>query len=413
MGAKVRITKRVVDQAGPKGDEENWIWDADVRGLFLRVYTTGRKSFALKYRVGRRQRILTLGPVGAPWTIELARRRAREILVAIANGVDPQVERVAARDALTIAEIIDLYLSEGPIDKPTKRTSTWVVDRSNLDCHVRPMIGRRVANEVTQRDCAELQRAIAMGKTKADVRTKPRGRAIVSGGPGTAARTMVTLAAMLNWAVKRGFMVSNPAKGVPRLKSDRVDRFLSQEEFARLFRALKDAERENAIAPSHAAIIRLLAFTGARKSEILGLRWEEIDLQRSAIVLASSRSKTGAKRIPLPAQAIDILTALPREMAYVFPPLKLCSADHTVGLQKAWDKDRARSGLSGVRLHDLRHSFASIAVAAGESLYVVQRALGHKNITTTQRYAHLRDDPLLELVGRVAGVIDKAGGEKD
>jgi integrase len=214
------------------------------------------------------------------------------MLDAIANGGDPQVEPVAARDALTVAEIIDLYLREGLIDNPTKRTSTWVVDRSNLDCHVRPMIATRVANEVTQRDCTEFQRAIAIGKTKADVRTKPRGRAIVLGGPGTAARTMVTLATMLNWADKRGLIVSNPAQGVPRLKSDRVDRFLSQEELTRLFRGFKDAEPEYAIALSHDAIIRLLAFTGARKSEILSLPREGIDFQHSAIVLAASRSKT-------------------------------------------------------------------------------------------------------------------------
>ena len=142
------------------------------------------------------------------------------------------------------------------------------------------------------------------------------------------------------------------------------------------------------------------------------LQWSELDLERHAIVLSETRSKTGAKRVPLPPQAIQLLKNWPRQGDYVFPPLRSASALHTVGLQKGWERVRTRAKLDDVRLHDLRHSFASMAVASGEGLYVVQRALGHKNITTTQRYAHLRDDPLLQMVGRVAGAIEAAKPKK-
>jgi len=411
-GKTVRLTKRIIDRAAPVNGEETWIWDADVRGLFLRVYATGRKSFAIKYRVGRRQHVHTIGPVGAPWTIEMARHRAREIQVGVVNGVDPQAERKELRDALTIGDLIEAYLREGPIDKPNKRQSTWVTDRSNLERHVRPLIGKLLLNDLATRDCAELQRSIVLGKSAADVKTKKRGRAIVSGGPGTAMRTMITFSAMLSWAVKRGIAKSNPAKGVPKLKCERQERFLATEEFAELFKALREAEAEGSVSPPHGMIIRLLAFTGARKSEIMGLQWSEVDLPRNAIVLAESRSKTGAKRIPLPPQAIELLKNRPRQGDYVFPPLRSAKTGHTMGLQKTWERVRTRAKLDDGYLHDLRHSFASMAVASGESLYVVQRALGHKNITTTQRYAHLRDDPLLQMVGRVAGAIESAKPKK-
>ena len=206
-------------------------------------------------------------------------------------------------------------------------------------------------------------------------------------------RTMITLAAMLSWAVKRGIAKSNPAKGVPKLKTERQERFLSTEEFAEPFKALREVEADGSVSPTHGMIIRLLAVTGARKSEIMKLQWSELDFERHASVLPESRSKTGAKRVPL-------------------PPLRSASTLHAVGLQKGWERVRTRAKLDDVRLHDLRHSFASMAVASGESVYVVQRVLGHKNITTTQRYAHLRDDPLLQMVGRVAGAIEAAKPKK-
>jgi integrase len=379
-----------------------------VRGLFLRVYKTGRKSFALKYRVGARQRIHTIGAVGAPWTVELARRAARELLVGLVNGDDPQEMRAADRAALTVGNLIDAYLSEGPVDKPNKRASTWAIDQSNLERHVRPLLGKRRADAVQPKDCAEVQRAIAVGKTKADIKTGVRGRAIVSGGAGTAARTMITLAAMFSWAKKRGLVAENPARSVVRLKGEPKERFLSPEEFERLFSALHFAEQQSVIHARHAAIIRLLAYTGCRKSEILGLKWSEVDIQRQAIALPGPRSKSGAKRVPLSQQAIAELQRQHRDREHVFPPLREGASQHTLGIQKSWNKVRNLAQLDAVRLHDLRHSFASIAVGAGESLYVVQRALGHKKSSTTERYAHLRDDPVRAMVDRVGDILDRA-----
>lgn len=407
MEGPVRLTKRMIDSAASNGDEV-WIWDAEVRGLFLRVYKTGRKSFALKYRVGARQRIHTIGAVGAPWTIELARKAAREMLVGLVNGKDPQELRAADRAALTVGDLIDAYLAEGPIDKPNKRASTWAADRSNLERHVRPLLGKRRADSVQAKDCAEVQRAIASGRTKTDIKTRRRGRAIVSGGPGTAIRTMITLAAMFSWAKKRGLIEENPAQSVMRLKAEPRERFLSSEEFQRLFAALDQAEAQAVIHARHACIIRLLAYTGCRRSEILGLKWSEIDFQRQAIVLPGPRSKSGAKRIPLSMHAVALLAAQQRLGHHVFPALRPGASGHTVGIQKSWGKVRTMAELDGVRLHDLRHSFASIAVGAGESLYVVQRALGHKKASTTERYAHLRDDPVKAMVDRIGDILDRS-----
>ncbi|MBU6407888.1 MAG: tyrosine-type recombinase/integrase [Alphaproteobacteria bacterium] len=409
MERVVRLSKRMIDAAVPADGGELWIWDAEVKGLFLRVYATGRKSFAIKYRTPQgRQRLHTIGPVGSPWTIELARKEALDVLVELTKGHDPQERRAAERGAMMVGTLIDAYLSEGPIDKPNKRGSTWVIDRSNLDRHVRPLLGQKRADAITAKDCADLQRAIAMGRTRADVKTRSRGRAIVTGGKGTAVRTMITLAAMFNWAVKRGFLAENPARNVTRLKLDRQERFLSSAEFEVLFSAIEACEQESSIHASHAAIIRLLAYTGCRKSEILGLRWSEVDADRGAINLPSVRSKTGAKRIPISSRALAIIQAQPQVSDHVFPALRDGASLHTIGLPKSWNKVRQRAGLGEFRLHDLRHSFASLAVGAGESLYVVQRALGHSKASTTERYAHLRDDPVRSMVERVGGMIDKA-----
>lgn len=407
MQSTVRLTKRIIDSATSNGSEI-WIWDTEVRGLFLRVYKSGRKSFALKYRVGARQRIHTIGAVGAPWTIELARKAARETLVGLVKGNDPQEMRAADRAALTVGDLIDAYLAEGPIDKPNKRASTWAADRSNLERHVRPLLGKRRADTLRAKDCAEVQRAIACGKTKTDIKTRKRGRAIVSGGPGTAIRTMITLAAMFSWAKKRGLIEDNPAKSVLRLKAEPKERFLSSKEFQRLFASLDQAEEQGVIHARHACIIRLLAYTGCRRSEILGLKWSEIDFERQAIVLPGPRSKSGAKRIPLSMHAVTLLDAQKRLGDHVFPSLRAGVSGHTVGIQKSWDKIRRMAELDGVRLHDLRHSFASIAVGAGESLYIVQRALGHKKASTTERYAHLRDDPVRAMVDRIGDFLDRS-----
>lgn len=398
-----RITKRLVDATKPEPNGNDIrIWDDELKGFVLRIRPSGVKSYQVFYRRGRLQRWSTIGKHGSPWTPEAARVRAAELLREAALGEDPHAEKLRRRADMTVAQLADAYLEHGPMDKPNKRPSSWKADRSNLERHAKPLLGKRPLSELTSKDIAGFQRDIAAGKSAANVKTKSRGRAIVRGGAGTARRTLETVAAMFNWACKRGLMQSNPARQVEKFKTEPKERFLSEPEMMCLFLAIDELAKERRINRLHASAIRLLALTGCRKGEIVGLRWSEIDWDRRMIALPMLRAKNGAKRIPISGAAIEELKRLPRGDEHVFPAGKAGESPHIVGIQRSWDNVRKRARLDGVRLHDLRHTFASMAVDAGESLYVVQKALGHKRASTTERYAHLRDDPVRAMVERLA-----------
>jgi integrase len=209
---------------------------------------------------------------------------------------------------------------------------------------------------------------------------------------------------MLQFAVRRKLISTNPAKGIPLLKGEKKERFLSVVEVARLAEAVSGMETARKLSATAAASVRLLMLTGCRKSEILSLRWEWVDFERGCLRLPDS--KTGAKMVPLAASAMELLSELPRNAAYVFPAAK--GAGHYTGLQKDWERVRLLAGLPGLRLHDLRHSFASFAVADGNTLFMVGKVLGHKQARTTEIYAHLANDPLRAVADRTAARIAAA-----
>jgi len=198
---------------------------------------------------------------------------------------------------------------------------------------------------------------------------------------------------------------SNPAKGLKLPAQRSLERFLSREEAARLLATLDAMEAESTVSSAHADIVRLLLLTGARKGEIVGLRWSEVDLERRRLVLPPERTKaggkTGVRRIPLSRGAADILRKRSNEFDFVFPSVRNPKA-HTTEMQSSWEAIRKRAELPDVRLHDLRHTFASFAVADGESLFLIGKVLGHASMAMTERYAHLADDPLQALAERNA-----------
>lgn len=428
VAERVRISKRTVDSAHVPEQGEVRLWDDSLAGFCLRVYAPTsraiaaaasageapkvRKVYAVKYRVGRTQRWFTIGQHGSPWTPDQARDKAAAVLRDAGNGLDHQTAKLARRADLTVGELIDAYLAEGPAAKPAKRASTWAEDRSNLERHVRPLLGQKVARDVTKSDVLEMVRDVTSGATAADIKTKKQGRAIVRGGAGVAERTLTTFAAMYAWALQagaiapiQGVLPVNPAKGIRLPRRATVERFLSSEEADALLVVINAAQTDNALDPSHADIFRLLLLTGARRTEISGLRWSEVDLDRNRLTLPPERSKaggkTGERRIALGAAAAELLANRLKTRAkgavFVFPALD-GGDGHTVGLQKAWARVLKRAELPGrLRLHDLRHTYASFAIAEGASLYLVGKALGHSSSRVTERYAHIRGDALDEL----------------
>jgi len=406
------LTKRTIDALNPR-EHYFIVWDDEMPGFGVRVFPSGKKSYVVQYRKDGRSRRMTLGLHGK-LTPDEARKLAKTYMGEVAKGHDPAEERAVIRRDPTVNELCDLYLKEGKAAKPTKKESSWKTDRSGILRHIRPLLGNRKLRSLAKPDIQRFQADVTMGKTATNLKTGFRGRAIVRGGKGTAARVTSILSAMLSFAEERGLIPFNPARGVKLHPSNRRERFLSAEELGRLGEALEAAETPTVSAPSaeaaaaaeaapSVAAIRLLMLTGCRKSEIVTLQWRFIDWDRALLRLPES--KTGAKVVPIGGPALDLLKTLPRDEGdvYVFPSPR--QGVHLVGLQKVWERVRKDAGLPDVRLHDLRHSFASVAVSDGHSLYMVGRILGHKQARTTEIYAHLAQDPVTAVANQTASII--------
>lgn len=395
-----RLSKRIVDAAEP-ADKDYVLWDDEIPGFGLRVYASGKKSYVIQYRAQGRSRRYSIGLHG-PITPEEARRHAKIHLGSVANGANPAEEKATINRDPTISEVCDLYLKEGPVLRPRKKQSSWKADRGNIERHIRPLLGRRKLASLTKADVQRFQADVTVGKTATNEKTGFRGRAVVKGGRGVAGRSTAVLRAILNFAVERGLRKDNPAAKIQLNKVIHRERFLSAEELTRLGDALKAEDVKLESHPSVAAI-KLLILTGCRKSEILTLQWRFIDWDRSLLRLPDS--KTGAKVVPLGQPALSLLRTLPRieDEPYVFPSPR--QGRHLVGLQKVWERVREAADLPDARLHDLRHSFASMAIAGGFSLFMVGKVLGHKDTRTTEIYAHLGDDPIKAVANQTADAL--------
>lgn len=410
--AVIKLTKRAIDGLKPRPGADYFVWDAELKGFGIRVAPAGRKVFALGYRArGSRQfRRLTLGAYG-PLTPDEARRIAKSQLGAIAEGADPATARQDVRRAPTVAELGEHYLA----DARARRKPSTAVEYARLwKKHVVPALATRKVAAVTTADVARLHRA--MRDT-----------------PYVANRTLSVMGAFFTFAAREGIRTrhDNPARMVEFYPEHARERFLTAEEFTRLGEALARAERDGtAPAPVHRrrprspatakhrpksadtpkpanpftiAALRILALTGCREGEILSLRWDAVDFERGFLRLADT--KTGRSIRPLGAAAADVLAGLPRDAGspYVFPGLT--AGSHLREIKKVWAAVRHAAKLDGVRLHDLRHSFGSVSAIGGDSLLVIRALLGHADVTTTQRYAHLGDDPARNAADRASGTI--------
>jgi integrase len=373
-----RITLRVVEALEPRA----LAWDSDVRGFGVRCQREA-KVYVLKVRIAGKQRWFTIGRHGAPWTPETARREARRKLGEIAAGSDPAVARAAEKANPTLAELVSMFLEEHAEAKRKPRTAAEY--RRMLTMLVLPRLGERRVMAITRADIASLHHGLRATPYQAN-------------------RVLAVLSKLFSWAEKRGYREdgSNPCQHVEKYPERKRERFLAEEELAALGEALARAEREG-VNPYVVAAIRLLLLTGARLNEILSLRWQDVDLERAMLRLPDS--KTGQKPIYLSPPALEVLMAVPRIQGNDYVIVGHKPGASMVNLQKPWRAIRARAGLDDVRLHDLRHSFASVAAASGLSLPVIGALLGHTQAATTHRYAHLAADPVRQANDRIGGKI--------
>lgn len=407
--ATVKLTKTQVDAApAPTGPDPLYVWDSELKGFGVRCSKGGAKTYVYQYRAGGggrravKQRFV-IGKHGSPWTVETARAEAKRLAGIVVLGGDPAAARNSARKAETVSELIDLYLEEGCSHK---KPLTLAADKGRFEHHIRPALGKRRVADLTRGDVEKLMADVIAGRTVKVAEGPRKPGSLPKGGRGVASQVVILLGTILAFAVNRGIRGDNPAHGIDKPKVRHRERFLTAEEMKRLGTAL-DAEEARSSSPYAAAAIRLLLLTGARRSEILALEWRWVDLERNSLFLPDS--KTGAKVIHLNAAAALLLGALPKvtDNPFVFPGDR--TRQHLAGIDKIWSRVRTAAELPDVRLHDLRHSAASIAAAQGASLLFIGKVLGHRQATTTERYSHLTADPIkatVELIGtRVAGAL--------
>lgn len=372
------ISRRTVE--GLSVSRDTVFWDRRLPGFGVRVYPSGSKVYVVQTRANGRSKRIAVGRHGVISANE-ARRRAAGIIASIKAGREPDVPGAAPAEGPTVAEFAERYLAE----HVTVRLKPATVSRigRDLDNHILPALGKVPMGAVGR------ERVMALHYAMRETPTAANG-------------AINTLSAMYNlaeiWEVlPQG---TNPCRGVVRYRSGRAERFLSEEEFARLGRALSACEDEGAVSEHGAAAIRLLMLTGCRSGEILALRWRDVDLQRGELNLPDS--KTGPKKVPLSPSATRVFKNLTRraDSPWVLPGER--PGRHLSSLQYSWRKVRARADLADVRLHDLRHSFASRALALGEGLTMIGKLLGHTQVQTTARYAHLARDSVKASAERVA-----------
>jgi integrase len=409
-----KLTKRVVDALQP-GSVVYIAYDSSLAGFGCRVTPAGAKSWIVEYRPhfgGRRtaKKRLTLGAISAI-TVDAARRSAQEILARVRLGEDVAAERAAERSAPTIAELVDRYMNEEV--RPMRKPRTVVLYDAYFRLHILPELGAKRARDVTRSDVAQLHRKIG-------ART-----------PAAANRVLTLISGLFSWAARLGAIPEGlkPAKGVTKYREESRERYLTVEELGRLGDALREAEtigipwqvdetrpmakhapkpenRRVKISPSATAAIRLLLFTGCRLREILHLQWGEVDFDRGMLFLADS--KTGRKPVILSSAALAVLSGLPRASRFVITGVNPFRPRHD--LQKPWATVAKRAGLDGVRLHDLRHSFAAVGAGSGLGLPVIGKLLGHRSLETTARYAHVDANPLRVAANRIADQLSAALG---
>jgi len=405
-----KLTKTLVEGLSPDpSGKDTFAWDSETRGFGVRVKPSGVASFLVQYRtVEGRTRRLVLGRVGTI-TPDQARKLAREKLLEVSKGADPSAERRSQRGALTVGEVCDAYMQAARAGlvmtrfRREKRPSTVGFDEGRIERHIKPLIGGRIANRTTRHDVQRMADAIAAGKTAGTFVGKPRGKAVVTGGAGTAARVVGLLGGIWTWAERRGLVTGgNPAHGVETAASGTKERVLSSAELSALGDVLRAREEDQ---PYAVAAVRLLALSGLRRQEACGLRWPEVDEVGSCLRLEAT--KTGRSRRPVGTAATKVLQAIPRGTSeYVFPAQR---GNGPADLKKRIEGLFDLAGLSDARSQELRRTFSTIASDEGYSDATIAELLGHAQRGVTARhYIRRPDEALVAAANRIADRIAAA-----
>ncbi|PKP68076.1 MAG: integrase [Alphaproteobacteria bacterium HGW-Alphaproteobacteria-5] len=373
-----KITKRSVDAAAPT-DKEFFLWDDELKGFGLRVYPSGRKMYLAQFRSGGRLRRVNIGLHGAV-TPDLARTEAMKHLSQVRLGADPAGERDRRKASPTMKEFGKRFLEEHVAShcKP----STQAEYKRSVELFINPKLGSHRIIDITRADIVEMHQSM-------------------KATPYQANRTLGVLSIMFTvahtWGVRTDGV--NPCWKVKRYKEIKRERYLTPDELARLGKVLRESNTER----EAAFCIQLLLLTGCRLSEIQKLKWEYVDLDAGLLRLPDSKS--GAKLVAIGQAVVEVFKAIPKVKDNPYVITGTIDGQHLTDMQKPWRRLRKRAGLDDLRIHDLRHSFASDALQLGEDLTMIGRLLGHTQVQTTARYAHLKTDPIRAAANKVSDAI--------
>jgi integrase len=379
----MRLTDQIIRRLPPPERGDRAIFDDAVKGFAIRINATGRRAFVLMYRrkSDGKQRRMTIGAFGA-WNTTQAREEAKRIKREIDGGGDPVGEQQATRTAPTIADLAARFAQDYV---PRKRLSTQRVYRQQIAADILPAFGATKVAAISVADIDSFHHKLS------------------ARAPTAANRVLAVLSKMFSLAVRWGWRADNPVHGVERNQEHKRTRYLTGPELARLSAALAELRDQQA-----ANAVRLLLLTGARRGELLAAKWADIDLNSGTWVKPGATTKQRTEhRVPLSAAACALLAEM-REQAgedadWIFPASR--GSGPRPHINEAWIRLRKAANLGGARLHDLRHTHASILASSGLSLPVIGRLLGHTTAQTTLRYSHLQDDPLRVAVERVSAVL--------
>ncbi|MGO9454981.1 MAG: tyrosine-type recombinase/integrase [Candidatus Binataceae bacterium] len=379
---KAKISDKTIKGLRPPEQGNRIVYDHEIRGFGIRITAGKAIAFVLEYSIGGRQRRYTIGPWPA-WTATAARAEALKLRGNIAKGIDPLAEKADQRAAPTVAELAERYIEEHAI--PHKRPSSVRNDKGMLEKHIKPELGNLKVAAVGRTDVERLHRKLRSHPYQAN-------------------RVLALLSTVMTKAIEWKLRPDNPCKGIKRYPEEKRETWLQADAIARLDAAL-DAHGDNTVANA----IRLILLTGARRGEVLKAQWSELDLQRAVWTKPSHHTKQRkTEHVPLNPPAIALLRNLHQQALvassqgkrndqeaevaaqYVFPGK--VPGQPLVDIKKSWASIRTAAGLGKVRLHDLRHTFASHLASKGVSLHIVGKLLGHTRSETTQRYAHLADE---------------------
>lgn len=399
MPERIKLTEKVIREAEPVAGRDYQIFDTEVRGFAVCVYRGGGRAFTLDYRHAGRQRRMTFGR-WPEWSVAAARERAKELRREIDAGGDPLAQREAKREAPRVADLIERYCAE---HLPKLSARSAIDQRSALAQMVAPVWGRKLVTEITATDVDKLLTKIAEGRARPH-KEKPNNRARKLQGPKPtpvrANRIGEVLRKMFNLAVEWGWCDDNPAQKFFRRTETPRERFLTREEIASLAAALDAAEDRRA-----ADIIRMCMLTGARLGEVRQAQFDQFNLEQLSWAKPPAMTKQRrVHRVPISEETASIVRQrhllVPRGTPWLFP-------GDTPGqpvqeVRRFWTRIQKETGLAEVHIHDLRHTFASLLVSGGASLEMIGKLLGHSQMQTTLRYAHLMDSPLRAGVDAVA-----------